>query len=220
MRIRQSEFVRGAATGLFCAIGIALVLIPVLVWGRERAPEFFGAFVAAIVAAIAVVLGAFYQASLTRQRDDEIRKQEQHANAVDLVCWLDHAVSEMEFIADLLAKMSEHLEREGKTNLDWTANRYRAVVTAEFMNEIYARAKSAARLPSPVAEAVSRSLYQSFMRVERLHWQRGIPDTFVADIAHITKHEKLVRTEADRLREAQELLSLYVGGREKQANPD
>jgi len=217
MLFGRGDVVRGGAIGLVCAAAGAVVAIPFLVWGSGKAPEFFGAFTAAIVAAVAVVLGAYYQAALTRQRDDNIRRYEQHAQAVDLCCWLDHAVSEMEFIANLLTTMGQHLEQEGKASLDWTVERYRDVVTAEFMNEMYARAKDAAHLPFSIAEAVSRSLYQSFMRVERLHWQRGVPSTFVVNSAFIAEHEQIVRKEAERLREAQALLSSYIRAAEKTA---
>jgi hypothetical protein len=209
MRNLQSDFVRGAAIGMLCAAAIAVVAIPILVWGREGAPEFFGAFAAAIVAAIAVVTGAYYQASLTRQRDEEIRRQEQYAQAVDLCFWLDHAVSELEFIADTLAGISRHLEKEGASSLEWTQQRYREVVSAEFMNELPARAKSASRLPLPMAEPVAKALYKTFMRVERLHWRRGIPDGQIVTAIHIAEHEKVVRTEGERLRSAQQILSEF-----------
>lgn len=206
----KAYFVQGAAIGLLCAAAIVVIAVPFLVLGSQRAPEFFGAFVAALVAAVAVIIAAYYQATLTRQRDEELRRREQYAQAVDLCCWLDHAMSELEFIAGTLVGISQRLSNEGATSLDWNQQRYREVVSADFMRELPARAKSAAQLPWSVAEPVAKSLYQTFMRVERLHWRQGIPDTQAITTAHLAGHEKIVRVEVERIRAAQQLLSDYA----------
>lgn len=210
MRFCRGDILRGAVLGLVCTAAAAIIAIPLLVWDSERAPEFFGAFTAAIVAAVAVILGAFYQHDLTRQRDEERRRRKQYVQAIDLCFWLDHAASELEFIADTLVEMSHHLKETGAFSLDWTQQHYREVVSAEFMNELPARAKSAAQLPWSVAEPVAKSLYQTFMHVERLHWRRGISDAQTITAAHIAAHAQIVRAEAARLRSAQQLLSEHT----------
>lgn len=210
MRLNKADVVRGAAIGLLCAAAIVVVAVPYLVLGSQHAPEFFGSFVAALVAAIAVIIAAYYQSTLTRQRDEEQHRREQYATAVDLCCWLDHAASELEFIADTLAGMSRRLIEDGASDLDWTQQQYREVVSAEFMCELPARAKCAALLPWSVAEPVARAIYKTFMRVERLHWRRGIPDNQTVTASHVAEHEQIVRTEAARLRAAQQALSEYT----------
>ena len=80
----MNQFLRNLAAGaVWAGVGFAAA-IPLLIWGSDKAPEFYGAFTAAIVAAIAVILGAYYQAELARRRDDAIAKQLQIAEATDL----------------------------------------------------------------------------------------------------------------------------------------
>ena len=117
MRIGRNKPLRGFGTALVGAAVGAVILVPFLLWGSGRAPEFFGAFTAAIVAAIAVVLGAYYQADLTRQRDNELRRQAQIAEATDLCFWLEYAANEMDFIAEALKATQNSLVKKTKTAL-------------------------------------------------------------------------------------------------------
>jgi hypothetical protein len=204
---------RGAAIGGVCAAGTAVIAIPILLWGSERAPEFYGAFTAAIVAAVAVVLGAYYQAFLVRRRDDELRKHEQFAEATDLCYWLDHAAVEMDFIANVLLGIGQHLSQEGQSTLDWPPDRYSEVVTSQFMNDLLARARAASRLPKEIAGPVAQVLYRSFTAIDRVHRLRGVPDAFRATADHVAKHEELARFEADRLRAARRLLEAHISAR-------
>jgi hypothetical protein len=121
----------------------------------------------------------------------------------------------MEFIADTLAGMCRHVEEEGKSTLHLTSDQYRDVITSEFMNELVSRAKAATQLPLPVAEPLANALYKTFMRVERLHWRRGISDTMTLTSAHVADHELVVRIEVERLRNAQMALKDYIQNAQK-----
>src|ERR1700729_108730 len=111
----MSPFVRSLAAGaVWAAVGLAAV-VPFLLWGNDKAPQFYGAFMAAIVAAIAVVLGAYYQAELTRRRDDEIARRQEIAEATDLYLWLGHAVGEMNFIVQFMQEIHDRLTRGDAT---------------------------------------------------------------------------------------------------------
>ena len=94
--------VAGAAFGL--------ALLPFLVAGTEKAAEFYGSFAAAIVAAIAVILGASYQAHLARKRDEELRIADLVSTATEVFLWLERCITELERAAyrlDEFAKRSE-----------------------------------------------------------------------------------------------------------------
>lgn len=212
MRAIQNNLVLGAGIGFVCAAGAAMFVIPYLLWGHEHAPEFFGSFLAAIVAAVAVVLGAYYQAALTRKRDEQLRQQDQLADAVDLCHWLSHAATEMEFVADVLLGIGQHLSQERQTSLDWPLERYREVVSAQFMNELLGRAKTASRLPSNLAGPVSQVLYASFTVADRVYRLRGVPDQFRATADHIAKHEALARKMAGKLNACHEMLLTHITG--------
>ena len=170
----MSQFLRSLAAGaIWAAAGIA-AMIPFFVGGSDKAPQFYGAFTAAIVAAIAVVLGAHYQAELTRRRDDEVARRVEIAEATDLFFWLEHAIGEMTFIADLLQSFHDQLGEDDV--LKMPMEQYREVASSRFMEELRERAKSAARLSPVLAVAVAPTLYKTFLAVDRVHRFRGVPD--------------------------------------------
>lgn len=210
MLISKSDAARGGMAGLAIAAGLSVIVIPVLVWKSDHAPEFFGAFAAAIVAAIAVMLGAFYQAELTRQRDEALRTKERLASAVDLCLWLNHCVFELEFVADFLEQSSSKMAAEEIDALLWPIERLRQILSAPFMNELTARAKSASQLPMPLAVEISAVLYRAASEADRVHNLRGVSDTFRPTMDWLNKHEQLVRARVESLREAYEHLRQYL----------
>jgi hypothetical protein len=64
MKNIRSDIIRGAAIGLGISASGVVFIFPFLIWKSNQAPEYFGAFIAAIVAAVAVIVGAHYQAIL------------------------------------------------------------------------------------------------------------------------------------------------------------
>lgn len=176
--MKSSQLLRYLASGaVWAALGFAAV-IPFLLWGSDKAPEFYGSFVAAIVAAVAVVLGAYYQAELSRRRDDEILKQTQIAQATDLFLWLEHAIGEMEFIARVLSGIRDSLANKGETSLDMPIEQYREVVSSQFMEELRDRAKTAARLSPALGIIVAPILCDTFLAIDRVYRFRGSSPSF------------------------------------------
>ena len=71
-----------------CAFAFGLAVVPFWVWGADHAAQFYGSFVAAIVAAGAVVGTTTMQAAFVRrQKRDEARQREVQV-ATDLFIWL------------------------------------------------------------------------------------------------------------------------------------
>lgn len=150
--------------GLAFAAVASVVVIPLLLWGSDRAPGYFGAFTAAIVAAIAVVLGAFYQADLVRRRDEDLRRRSQIAETIDLYFWLGHASREMEFVAGLLEKMHTQLIDGNIAQVRMPVEQFREMVSAHFMEELLSRAQVASRLPFDIASPVSHAFVRHILR--------------------------------------------------------
>jgi hypothetical protein len=197
----------------FLIISIAIIIVivvSILIWRSNQAPVFYGTITAAIVAASAVIAGAHYQATLTRRRDEELRRQEQFAEAVDLCHWLEHAVIEMDFISSVLLGIGDHLVNQSKPQLDWPLEQYREVVSAQFMNELPARAKMASRLPNDIARPVAHALYRTYSIVDRIHRLRGVPDSFRATADHVSRHQELAFFEVKHLRDAHDLVEKYI----------
>jgi len=195
------QFLRTLAAGaVWAAAGLAAA-IPLFVWGSDKAPEFYGAFTAAIVAAVAVVLGAYYQAELTRRRDDQIAQQDRIAGATDLFLWLEHAIGEMNFIAKILESFRDGLSQEGK--LDMPLDQYGEVVSSQFMEELRDRAKSCARLSPVLAIMVAPALYDTFLAVDRIYRFRGIVGDAQLDRKQIERHVLVTRRRIAKLEEAQ-----------------
>jgi hypothetical protein len=201
-RYRQvSQFLRTLVAGaVWAAVGLAAA-IPLFVWGSDKAPEFYGAFTAAIVAAIAVVLGAYYQAELTRRRDDEIARQQRIAEGTDLFLWLEHAIGEMSFIARVLEGFRDDLSDEDKLNMP--LDQYREVVSSQFMEELRDRAKSCARLSPLLGIMVAPVLYDTFLAVDRIYRFRGAPGTAQFGRKQIEQHIFVTKHRITKLEEAQ-----------------
>jgi hypothetical protein len=206
----MSPFVRSLAAGaVWAAVGLAAV-IPFLLWGTDKAPEFYGAFMAAIVAAIAVVLGAYYQAELTRRRDDALAREERIAEAMDLFLWLEHAIGEMEFIGDVLSGFRAQLGEGSATELNFPLDRYREVVSSQFMDELRDRAKAAARLSPMVGVLVAPTLYDTFLAVDRIYRFRGASPDAKFGLKQIDQHILVTNRRIAKLKEAQEAIETFL----------
>lgn len=175
------------------ALGVAVgfaAAIAILSWGTAKAAEFYGAFTAAIVAAVAVILGAYYQAELTRQRDKEIRLEEQAASALDLLYWLEHAIAELNFIVQLLVEVGEDFRAGKLDDKELPIEQFREMVSANFMNELLVRAKETTRLPPSIAQPVTKILYRTFTTADRVYHLRGGVEPFRPGQEKIDRYEE------------------------------
>jgi len=208
----QSTILRYFIMGSTAAALCIAATIPIVLWGYEKAPEFYGAFTAAIVAAVAVILGAYYQAELTRRRDDLLRKQQETAEAVDLCFWLEHAADEVEFIADVLAKSRERLVASDASRLEMPIGQFREVVSAKFFGDLLARAGMAARLPAEIAGIVVQTIYRTFHVADRILMLRGASDDFRPRIEQIDSYLLILNRRARQLHEAAALIEDHLNG--------
>jgi hypothetical protein len=184
--------------------------VPIVFRGVSGAPEFYGAFTAAIVAAIAVVLGAYYQSELTRRRDDALLKQERITEAIDLCYWLNHASSEMEFIALILAQTRTWLTENGKTQVEMPLSQFREVVSSKFFEELLPKAKAAARLPAEISAMVSREIYSTFQAADRILLLRGASDSFRPTVDQLDKYLVVANRRCERLRDAFQAIEKWL----------
>lgn len=72
-------------------VGLCVAVLALLYFPKDGAAQFFGAFLAAIVAAGAVIGNAYYQARLVRERDDRISAQRSRADLVRLIGFVSYA---------------------------------------------------------------------------------------------------------------------------------
>jgi hypothetical protein len=207
----ENSFLRYlAASAVWVAIGIAVAL-PLYIWGSDRAPEFYGGFIAAIVAAIAVVLGSYYQAELTRKRDAALRDQERTASALDLLFWIENAADEMNFIAAILADMKDRVAVAPSDGaLDMPLERFREVVSAKFISELPIRAREASQLPAGLSEPVTRTLYQTFRTADRVWHLRGAIDVYRPSLKALEQHLIVVQAREHQLRDCALSLRAYL----------
>lgn len=200
---------RTIAAGAFWFVLAVIVALPFLVWGTGKAPEFYGAFTAAIVAAVAVIAGAYYQAKLTRDRDEAIRRREALADAVELCYWLEHAADETGFIASILEEWLEHKQGTGE-EFRPPLDQLRQILTAPFMQDLPTRARAAARLPPDVCDFVSATLYKTLAAVDRIYLFRGASKDFLPTAEQLRKHLSITRHREEKLRVAHNLLLDYL----------
>jgi hypothetical protein len=206
----MSPFVRSLAAGaVWAAVGLAAV-VPFLLWGNDKAPEFYGAFMAAIVAAIAVVLGAYYQAELTRRRDDALAREARIAEAMDLFLWIENAIGEMEFIGEMLNRFSKRLKEDSADKLDLSLERYREIVSSKFMEELRDRAKSASRLSPIIGVLVAPILYDTFLAADRIYRFRGASLDAKFSPEQIERHILVTSARIVKLKDAQEAIMIFL----------
>jgi hypothetical protein len=207
------------ASAVWVAVGIAVAL-PLYIWGSDKAPEFYGAFTAAIVAAIAVILGSYYQAELARKRDAALYEQERTASALDLLFWIENAADEMNFIAEILTGMRDRIaQAPNDPELDMPLERFRESVSAKFMNELPARAHEASQLPAGLAEPVTRTLYQTSRTADRIWHLRGASAHYRPRLKDLQQHILVAQAREKQLRMCARSLRTYLFGTDALAYP-
>jgi hypothetical protein len=206
----MSLFLRNLASSLVWAALAVAALIPILLWGSDKAPDFYAPFVAALVAAIAVILGAYYQAELARRRDDESAKHKTIAEATDLYLWLGYAESEMELIEAVLLNLREYVASRDGAKLDLSVTQYRELVSSQFMDEIRDRAKVAARLSPGLGAVVAPILYDTFQATARVY--RLPQSATVANYgpAQIERHASITKRRIEKLKEARSEVAKFL----------
>jgi hypothetical protein len=146
------------AFALLFGMGFALVFIPFLVTDTEHAAEFFGAFTAAIVAAIAVILGAFYQAHLTRQRDESLRIAELIVEAKELFLWLEQSVVALSRASYRLVAFAEKIGTGTPPQVPLTYANFRVFLSPVSQEEAAARIRALAKFPIDLGLSVSSAI--------------------------------------------------------------
>jgi hypothetical protein len=196
--------------GLVVVASLFAVTMPVLVWGSDKAPEFFGAFTAAIVAAVAVIIATYYQADLTRRRDALLKKEEEISDAVDLCFWLEHAANEMDFIARTLGGIRGNLIASGKTHIEMPTGQLREITSAKFFDELLSRAQAAARLPKEISRQIVRTIYATLTVSDRMLMLRGATDDFRPSIENIDRYLFVLGRRTQEFRSAAVLIENHL----------
>ncbi|HEY0300687.1 MAG TPA: hypothetical protein VGC36_05115 [Rhizomicrobium sp.] len=196
----------GAIVAALCAAAVA----PIVIWGNAKTPEFYSTLVAAIVAAIAVVIGAQYQADLTRKRDDALRNEERVAEAIDLCLWLEHAADELDFVISVLARAIDKLASDGKSQVEMPLDQFRQVISPKFVDDLLVRARMATRLPPGLAGQVARTLYRTFHVADRTLLLRGASERYRPNKEQLEKYLFVLRRRAGLIRTASENIEIYL----------
>jgi hypothetical protein len=195
------SFGRIVACGTCLALGFAAAL-PLVAVGSGKETEFYGAFAAAIVAAAALILRAYYQDRLERQRIASQRERDRAAEAIDLCFWLDHAASELEFIAEILERLRNKFASENKNQIDMPAEQFREVISSHFFEELLTRAKVASQLPQEIAGTITRDIYETFTAVDRVFRLRGASGDFRPSLEKIDNYFIILDRRIEKLRSA------------------
>lgn len=203
-------FLRYLLIGSVVAALCAATVVPIVIWGNDKTPEFYGALVTAIVAAIAVVIGAQYQADLTRKRDDALRNEERVAEAIDLCLWLEHAADELDFVISVLARTIERLALDGKSQVEMPLEQFRQVISPKFVDDLLVRARMATRLPPGLAGQVARTLYKTFHVADRVLLLRGASEHYRPSKEQLEKYLFVLRRRAGLIRSASENIEIYL----------
>jgi hypothetical protein len=140
------------------AIFLALVFLPFAVAGTDKAAEFYGAFAAAIVAAIAVILGASYQAHLTRRRDDEVRVAELVVAAKEIFLWLDKSIFELERAYGRLDEFAARMKLGASPQFPSTYENFRVFFMPISPEEAEAKMVLLSKFPIDLALSISSAI--------------------------------------------------------------
>ena len=206
----RSQLLRSVVIGAVISALALAAIFPIFVWGSDKAPEFYGAFMAAIVAAVAVILGAYYQAELTHRRDITLRRQERNAEAIDLCFWLEHSSQELEFIEEVLQKTRDKLVAGSKTHMEMPLDQFREIISAQFFEELLPRAKIASQLPRAFAGPITRAIYNTFRVSDRIFLLRGAVEDFHASVENIDQYLLILNRRSKQLRVAADLIQEYL----------
>ena len=115
--------------------------------------------------------------------------------------WLEHAIGEMKFIAQVLEGFRDTLSKEDKLNMP--LEQYREVVSSQFMEELRDRAKSCAQLSPVLGILVAPTLYDTFLAVDRIYRFRGASGTTKFGLKEIERHFFVTKRRVTKLEKAQ-----------------
>jgi hypothetical protein len=202
---------RVAIYGAFVALGFALAFVFALP-KSDKAPEFYGAFAAAIIAGATLILGTFYQETLKQEREQKREQKIRTTEAIDLCFWLQHCDGELEFIETALTRIRDRLANEKKMETSLSVDTFREIITSHFYGELLDRARSAARLPPEMAGLIADDLYKTFTTVDRVFLLRQAPEEYRLTFASIEKYIFLVSKRREKLQSDAELLESYLIG--------
>ncbi len=146
------------------AVALGVTLVPFAVWNTDHAAQFYGSFVAALVAAGAVVGGAQVQAAMTRRRDERLERREHVTHLIGLAAFPAlHGGYALSNFPERWRMPNIRSSPTGKNGLEdeseYTPDEIRLIV-GELVNlNIDTHAQTAALLKSEVADQVLSSLY-------------------------------------------------------------
>ncbi len=197
--ILLSRLLTAAIMGLVAGLALSIVALPIFIWGAKDAPSFYGSFAAAIVAAIAVILGSSYQHHLDSQREEHQREQDQIGIAIELSFWLRHAANEMTFVSSVLERMEEFLRSKPDEPPSLTLEQFRDIVTPHFFDELRAKARDGAKLPHELSRDVSRVIYATYTITDRILALRGAAASYRPTAEALSEYAKVTKTRAEQL---------------------
>jgi hypothetical protein len=191
------------------AAGFAIATL-VKFQGTDNSPQFYGAFAASLVAAIALIGGAFFNDSLSRSREEETRTRDRIAGAIDLHFWMDHCAAELDFIASALARLHAKLVSENKSAVDFSLNQFKDMISSHFYDELLDRAKSASKLPPEIAGFVTSEIYKAFTTADRILGLNHASEKFLPSTQQIDQYAKLVSMQKEKLKRTNSLVGEYL----------
>jgi len=190
------------------AIGYAIgTLLPL---DSESAPEFYGAFSAAFIAAAGLIFVTYFSDSLTNKRDEKLRADDRKSEAIDLCFWLEHCDHELEFVESALTRIREKLSLEGKTAVPIPLNQFKEVISSHFYGELLERAKAASRLTPEIAGLVAGDLYKTFTVVDRLFLLRQATSDYQPSVETIDQYIFVIGRRRKTLQDNARLLGEYL----------
>ena len=195
-------------------IGLALIATLILApslfaLDGENAPEFYGAFTAALVAAAALIFGAYYQDHLARLKDEKARTEERTAESIELCFWLDHCDSELEFILKVLTRMKERLSNSGR-KIDMPLDQFREVISSHFFDGLLQRVRAASRLNPEIAAFVTSEIYRTYTTVDRIFRLRGASEDFRPTLEDLEKYIFVLSRRRAKLQTAARLIEAQL----------
>jgi hypothetical protein len=137
----------------FLALGI--VLVPFAVAGTDHAAQFYGSFVAAIVAAGAVVGTTTLQAHLAHNESRRIRREAFLSEALELYAWLSELAGALSYVADVLDRWTKIIPAP-----TLTAESLRSNLHPDARERLRAHIGIASRLQSPLGQSTLNLLHR------------------------------------------------------------
>jgi len=139
-------------------LSACVLILPFVLWNTEKAAEFFGAFSAAIVAAISILVAAAYQADLTRKRDDALRQADLISEAKLLFLWLDSCITRLERNVYRLDAFADAVRDGKRPQVEQTFGNFRMHFFPIPSDEAIARLPALAKFPIDLALSVQSAI--------------------------------------------------------------